>query len=566
MLVVFLTGLCSFAVEQSAANAQAPFRVELHALETTRLLNERMEVIDAFGLLEQLPESVVARWTTIARDDGTSPELPGLFGTASFVLPSGELFRVVVRTFPNDEEFERQLAAFVDRFAADGAMHRSGDRITITFPPSAPPADKSRPHLTYRPFHIVYRDGIKISSDSELLFTVPVQSLVDDVKQAQGKDFYTRFAPGAIPETVRERFLREFTLVNAVNAQGRDGEAPSASTVRRSAYEGARAFVESLLFDLDECVCWLEAAGENGRQDGYGQIKARDGTSLADLITTLGARSPYFSQAGEDDSIARLSVHAFIPEQFRDLTVSMLRDSGFAELGLYSLIEQQIAAGYLEFHASVIENTDKLPQLVAVLRTDSLPRSLEDLARVTGSTHESNGTLSRKVNLTFPGLNLGVHQMKVAAEDGCVSLAIAQESPQLRSSLVDEIEDPAPAGLRTLARLEVDLSRWGTPGSNAATTNLLQRFERAWESALLPPEPSIPISLPGLESEADPSTYYSTTDRIRRDGDWTLQAVISTTDLSLTGRLHVGRDVRRWCLARRMLAQSRDMLRHAPGQ
>jgi hypothetical protein len=549
------------AVSLPDTSAQQPWYVELQSLVTTESVRDRTSVIADFELQSVVPAPLLDRWTTSIRNDGTSPEIPGLWGTAWYFLPSGDSVSIAVRTFPDAEEYERNIDSWITSYGDDVKVRRVADRVSMFVDPGLPPTDKSLPRIVRNPLHSVYREGIKISSSSEDVFLIPVESLKNDINAAAGKQFFVRFDPNAVPESVRREFVSSFSAAAAVEAQGRDGEQPETSRSRKSAFTDSLSLLKSILFDIDDCVLWLDSADQSGAETGFCRVRARDDTQLAELIGSLRSRSPNLRMGATGDAVAVLSVNATLPPVGRELLARFIQDLALDETGIEAVLLEEIRTGSVELCAAISTTEHGDPQLSGALYSQSLPVDGNALAQLLVATPRSDGHFERTCDLSLAGVPFGVHQVVLRPEDALLNFAIAREHAALDRIPVQPASVVSSPGLQPLATLSLDLSPWiGSPDS-ASTTQFLKALEQTWALRLMP-DSVRPVSTDTAAPRSELPSFVSVTDKLKKDDDWKAGATLSSDETTVVASWRIGGGIARWKAARKLLALGSRMSRH----
>jgi hypothetical protein len=531
-----------------------PWRVRLYSLVTTDAAQEVSNVLTDYNLRDKIPSRFITH-ATQTRNDGTPPDSPGLWGWADFASPSGELITVGLRTFDSADQFHETRRARLKGRPDNPSISVTRDRVSIIAGNQSPPprpADPGIPHVVTvcRDYHAAFKDGVCVYGDTEVVFSIPIESLLDDVKVAEGKDFYYRFDAEQIPELLREGFLHEFTVAGAVNAQGRDGESAATAALRRAAYDDSLVLLKSVLFDIEECVAWSDSIDNAGAQRGHAHVRAREDSRLAEMIASVRSRSPQFELSRDHKDVATLSVSASLPEVGRALLVRLLHDYGLPETGAGELLAEQISNGYVEFHAALNESAKQQPILVGGLLAESLPNDAAAVAQRLSANLREDGTADWLANLTPGGAKLGPHQFLARANDGLLNFAVCQAETELAADRLKAPEPPGHRGLEPFVQLKVDLNSWAGRDELAETTLFLQKLEQAWETQLMSPGSGLFGNLPADKLPK----FHSFTGHLKPGGDWAAEATLRSDDLSLVAEWRLGRDFRRWALARSLLA------------
>lgn len=216
-----------------------------------------------FQILERLTPFQMAGFDEQPYYQVANPEGFEQRGGLVYFPASGQLQVGRFWTVAGPEVFEKFMTFLTDARGEGAIVVGDEFRKSITVKPTGGKPAPGKPIVSWADIFVRYDDGlITISSSREILTTSSISSVMKQVKQAIGKDWYLWAGNENLSASDRKLILTALETHYGVSRQRRDSESDEAFQRRREEIDGLLRLVELLLFDLEQIEAWYVAPTE----------------------------------------------------------------------------------------------------------------------------------------------------------------------------------------------------------------------------------------------------------------------------------------------------------------
>jgi hypothetical protein len=474
-------------------------------------------------------------------------------GEAKYIRSDGEMSKIKFRTVAGRVDYEKWVLREIER-RGEG-VQVSGNDTQSLIQVQAPKSVSGQVTTSWMDLYVAYEDGVMVIGHTKEVHAFPISMLRADIAEAREKAWYARFRPEALPEALRHELLDQFARAAGVNAQGRDGEPLSDVATRRSLYDESVHLLSGVLFDIEECVAWLDTPLPSGAVRGRAFVKAADESRLAGMIAGLRMHRTERDLQRREQDVASLSISAGVPDSCRELLIRALDVAGLPRDGWGSVLRSQIRSGEIELQGVLTETADGAPLIEGAMLAKDLPPGASDLASLLIGQLRGDGSVAVQASPEPGGARLGPQQIVWKREDDWLTFWMSQTLTydSVDESFAQSRDEPEGPGVRTFGYIACDLGPWADRSEETASSRFLAAIEEATEWALMTHGVDEAIlQFIGLNRER--SDFRSFVSQIRSGGDWSFELTARSDTRSLSADFVLGKELKELIDARRMTA------------
>jgi hypothetical protein len=434
------------------------------------------------------------------------------------------------------------------------------------------------------PYHVVYEDGLALFGSTAAVSSVNSAKIRTLMQDSSRDERTIQFRFTAVPGSFREELFGEVRRASATFLQQRNTETANGYGARRALADLKLELLRMAADDIDELQFRTRWPGpKQGGFDANIKIQCVKGSELHKLLRELVVKHPAISVADPEQLAGWAELHLGVPNRIRKLLMSLSGNSSLPGQLLHTASQGrcELALG--------IDASEAVPHFFGAsgFVGDKLP--LEGMPKPCTSD---------------AGFRWKLDSVSGYSEVAGLELLAAVEKKRI---WFDVSTAPAQAAFRrfnfetkrtptSILAFRFDFSKWqGRFDEGAPSQDVLRALEDLCDSVYLAKrlqqqkqnlakirahllestkrlDPSVRerILQAGLDSHRNSSTFrlpdgysepsQSILQHTDREGDWTATGEVRLANGALEGKLHVGRELHKLYVARRLLAAKRIMV------
>lgn len=491
-----------------------------------------------FQILERLTPFQMAGFDEQPYYQVANPEGFEQRGGLVYFPASGQLQVGRFWTVAGPEVFEKFMTFLTDARGEGAIVVGDEFRKSITVKPTGGKPAPGKPIVSWADIFVRYDDGlITISSSREILTTSSISSVMKQVKQAIGKDWYLWAGNENLSASDRKLILTALETHYGVSRQRRDSESDEAFQRRREEIDGLLRLVELLLFDLEQIEAWYVAPTEAKSFRASLQLTTKKGSQFQKILkqTVLGGSFP---SPATDASIGHFGVSMKVPEDFRALVASYLLQPLAEENPLRALVATMSKDGQVRCRADIGTTEVGQPAVKGTFQfMDAAPK------------------LSAAMTMEVAGVPMQLFSLQQVYFQFCdpeMDFALTNSTTGQSSSFV--LNESSDWIRGTLAYISLDLAKIRQWEDKGEAEKFVTSLERAWHMMFL--RHRLPIQFAAVDTTRRGEGFHPLMYQFLDAGDWHIncEAKIDANRLSIS--CDMGSELYQWYVARQLLNNS----------
>lgn len=471
-------------------------------------------------------------------------------GTARFFDDSGQLRSLRFWTVSSPEVYAEFVEFLLEQRGSTARVTGSETQKCITVP--SPPAVVGEPHISWVDVFVSYSNGVILLGSSNAVFSFDAAALSKLLKQHPNKDWQFHLIPDAVPNGVREAFLRQTLLQAGVGLQRRDNEATEDYAKRRLLIEGLEIITRSSLLDLERLSASTAWPRENRPFQCRVEIHAKKDTALAADLSSLRTNRETIRLIPRTESIGRISICVSIPERFQKPLNTFLLGIQEELPDLVQLLGA-VTKRQIEAVAELHETDEGVPVLSGGVRLNGKCPAEESVARAAKADLTSAGIIHRILTPEYDEKWLPSQQLALTLTDSILRFAISKNIVPPNNDQVKFSDGSRDSG--QLLQLHLDLATWVTRTNDSEASTLITGFESAFQRWLVFRRSGEFLKMRNREHLVG-TNFRSLTRNSTSEGDWKLNLSVRSSSDAVTFNCEVGRDLHRLVVAHQLAARA----------